>query len=388
MHRRDFVRMGGVALIGSASFRRAVRAVATAPSRTHWMVRQSEGFDAITFLDALSGGALYTAYYADDITAFKPKLPQPVSSDIEKLWHEAGAEGFGLLGPSLCYMLSAGNDATLDTVLQALADPKTKILPSYRASSNWDEKNWAWFEAHVPRLQAIFGAMRDAGFSQFRLARIGPKFADRVADVQTALDGYDVVSLQEKLTGHAFDPTIQVVLLQFSKPHGIKVQGQTFLQAADYDTGTTVRIAAHEMLHPPVPMDGPAAKAALQVLGGDPLMTRIVREHDPRWGYTSLDGILNEDLVQALDQLISEALGVAHNPADRWRLSDDGMHVLAGGLYGLLRQDHWLDRGGSIDTWLLDAARNGRLAPAVLHPIAARVLERPVGNLWPLPAGS
>ena len=60
------------------------------------------------------------------------------------------------------------------------------------------------------------------------------------------------------------------------------------------------------------------------------------------------------------------------------------MHVLAAGLYGLLRQDRWVETGGSIETWLAEATRKGRLAPAVLHPVASRVLERPVDKLWPL----
>lgn len=140
------------------------------------------------------------------------------------------------------------------------------------------------------------------------------------------------------------------------------------------------------MLHPPVVMDGPAATAALDVLKHDALMMKIVREHDPSFGYTTLDGLLNEDLAQALDQLISEALGVGHNPADRWRKSDDGMHVLAAGFYGLLRQDRWIETGGSLEIWLADAVERRRLSPSKFHPIAARVLERPVNQLWPLPA--
>jgi hypothetical protein len=131
-------------------------------------------------------------------------------------------------------------------------------------------------------------------------------------------------------------------------------------------------------------MDGAAAKAALAVIARDRLVSRIVRDHDPRWGYNSLEGLLNEDLVQALDQLISEALGVAHNPADRWRASDDGMHVLAAAFYGLLRQDRWIETGGSIDAWLADATRRGRFSPGILHPIAGRVLDRPANKLWPL----
>lgn len=355
------------------------------PHRTQWKVQTSEGFDAIAFLGPLSGTSLYLDFYREDAAAFSPRLPAPVRADAAQLWRDAVNEGFGLLGPNLQVLFSAHDqDVTIDTLLEALRSRQRAILPSYKTSSYWSEPDWAWFDRAAPRIDAIFSAMRDTGFADFRRERIGTELDGRITEVGRALAGFDVISWQEKLTGRAFDPEIRVVLLQFSKPHGIKVQGQTFLQAADYDTATTVRIAAHEMLHPPLPMDGPAARAAMAVLGRDPLVVKIVREHDPRWGYTTLKGLFEEDLAQALDQLISEALGVARNPADRWRLSDDGMHVIAAGLYGLLRQDRWAERGGSIEHWLAEAARQGRLDQAAFHPIAARVLERPVAALWPL----
>ena len=384
MHRRSFIASALTALLASTIAPPAFGQ--TRVNRTRWKVRSSEGFDAIAFLGPLSGTKLYTDLYGQDVAAFAPKLPDAVRNDIPRLWAAAGKEGFGLLGPTLSVLFSAnGNDATIATLLAALRSRTDLILPSYKASPYWDAGNWAWFDAAAPRLDSIFSAMRDAGFAAFRADRIGADLDTRIADMARALKGFDVISLQEKLTGRTFDPEIQIVLLHFCKPHGIKVQGQMFLQSAEYDTATTVRIAAHEMLHPPVKMDGPAATAALAIFARDPLIPKIVREHDPRWGYTTLEGMLNEDLAQALDQLISEALGVARNPADRWRKSDDGMHVLAAGLYGLLRQDRWVQTGGSIEQGLADAAAAGRLTPATFHPVAARVLERPVDALWPLP---
>jgi hypothetical protein len=382
MHRRSLLSAPLLALWASTFPGRPAIARALV-NRTRWKVRASEGFDAIAFLGPLSGTQLYLDHYAEDAHVFAPRLPEKVRSDVARLWNDAAQQGFGLLGPNLQLMFSAnGNDATIDTLLTALRSRTTAILPSYKASSYWSETDWAWFDAAAPRLDAIFSAMQGVGFAAFRSERIGPGLDARIAEVARALGSFDVISWQEKLTGRRFDPEIQIVLLQFSKPHGIKVQGQTFLQAADYDTATTVRIAAHEMLHPPVPMDGPAATAALAALARDPLMVKIVRDHDPRWGYTTLKGLLDEDLVQALDQLISEALGVGRNPADRWRKADDGMHVIAAGLYGLLRQDRWIETGGSIERWLADAADQGRLDPATFHPIAVRVLERPVDALW------
>ncbi|MFC5374394.1 hypothetical protein ACFPIF_17680 [Brevundimonas faecalis] len=276
-----------------------------------------------------------------------------------------------------------GNDADIGALRVALQNREQAILPRYRQSNYWSESDWVWFNQNASQLDQIFAAMEVADFTGFRSERTVHLQA-RVAEIQQDLSRFDVINWQEKLTGRRFDPVIEVVLLHFAKPHGIKVQGQTFLQSADYDTPTTVRIAAHEMLHPPFDEKGPAAQAALEVLRRDALIMKIVTEHDPQWGYTTLEGMLNEDLVQALDQLISEALGIGRNPADRWRKADDGIHVLAAGLYGLLRQDRWVEQGGSIENWLTVATQAGRLAPSVLHSIASRVLERPVDRLWPL----
>ena len=353
------------------------------PMRTRWKIRTSIGFDALAFLGPLAGQELYLPFYGEDARAFASRLPATIVADIAKLWKEAKSAGFGLLGPSLSVIFSAGHDASLEMLVAAAADPEAKLMAAYRASPYWDESNWRWFVSVAPRLKSIFEAMQGADFTTFRAERSGD-VEQRIGELSRGLTGFDVIRFQEKLTGRTFDPQIEVVLLQFCKPHGIKVQGQTFLQAADWNIAITVRNAAHEMLHPPVPMDGAAAKAALAVLERDPLIARIVREHDPRWGYTTLDGLLNEDLAQALDQLISEALGVARNPADRWRKADDGIHVLAGALYGLLRQDGWIDTGGSIEAWLAASVRAGRLAPTVLHPAAAKVLERNAEALWPI----
>lgn len=378
MERRFFL---AAALAGLAA-PALVKAQQHKPSRTRWKVRASEGFDALAFLGPLAGRELYLTYYQADVDAFAPRLPAVIRTDIAALWQEAETAGFGLLGP-VASVIFSGHDDSLASLARAAAAPDAMLLPAYRASSYWSESDWRWFAGAAPRLETVFEAMDAAGFAAFRAGRAAGLDA-RIAELTRDLAAYDVISLQEKLTGRSFDPQIEVVLLQFCKPHGIKVQGQTFLQAADWNTAITVRNAAHEMLHPPVPMDGAVAKAALAIFARDPLLTRIVREHDPKWGYTTLDGLFNEDLTQALDQLIGEALGVGRNPADRWRQSDDGIHVLAGAFYGMLRDDKWIETGGSIEQWLERAAQSGRLAPARLHTVAARVLERPAAGLWPL----
>lgn len=385
MHRRKFLQWM-TALAAAPAFGASLPATPPA-SRTRWAVRTSEGLDAIAFLGPLSGGELYQRYYADDVAAIARALPAGIPGLAQALYADASAAGFGLLAPTLSILFSVdGAHESIDALIASLADREDVLLGPYRASPYWDEKKWAWFDGNAARLGQVFEALRDGGFRAFRKARIGD-IDRRITDLQAALAAFDVVKWQEKLTGRGFDPEIRIVLLQFSKPHGVKVQGQTFLQAADYAVPTTVRIAAHEMLHPPIDMEGRAAVAALDVFSRDARIARIVRDHDPKWGYTTLDGLFNEDLCQALDQLISEALGVARNPADRWNKADSGIHVMAAGFYGMLRGDRWQETGGSLEGWVLRAAQAGRFDPKPFHATAARILERRAGEpLWRKPA--
>ena len=386
MIRREFLRRTAAATLASAfaGTKPARLAAQTASSATRWQIHGSEGFDAIAFTGALSGGELYLQYYAAEAAEFAPKLPPDVRTELAALRTDAEKGAFGLLWPTLALIFSAVELTTIDRVIAAAAEPERALRPSYESSRYWDEANWKWFVAAAPRLERVFAAMRDAGFAQFRSRLAGNRVNARAALLSSALEPLDVIHWQRKLTGRRFDPAIDIVLLYFSKPHGVRVQGQRFLQSLDYSPNTTARIAAHEMLHPSVDKRSAAGKAALAHLGRDPLIMRIVKDHDPKFGYTSLDGYLDEDLCQALDQQIDEELGIARNPAERWHESDDGIHVLAAGLYGLMREDRWTDRGGSIDRWLEHAANSGRLSPHVLHPVAARVLNRPVDRLWPL----
>jgi len=353
-------------------------------SGTQWKVDTSEGLDAIAFLGALSGAAFYVEQYREETPAFSARLSSDVLANLADLRMSAESNDVGLLWPWLALAFSGGPTGTIDDVIRTTHELEETLRPPFRASEHWEESSWAWLESIALRLRTVLEAMRDADFRGFREQLIGDRLERRAQELHGQLADLDVVTLQRKLSGKTLDPTVEIVLLYFCLPHGVRILGQRFIQSADFDLMTTVRVAAHELLHPPMDMNGPVAAAVLETLAGYELMSRVVSDHNPSFGYTTLDGYLNEDVCQALDQLIDEELSVARNPADRWHGSDDGIHVLAAGLYGMLRADGWVRRGGSIEAWLGEANDAGRLNADALHPVAARVLERPLDRLWPL----
>jgi hypothetical protein len=373
MRRRDLLAAGLAALAPAPALAQ--------PIRTRWTVQGSEGLDAICFLGPMSGKPFYTRYYLRELAAFRPKIPSAAQAALDALQKQADAAGF-LLAPGLCTLMSGGPLATLDDVLASLADPQGRLERPYRESAYWNPELWAGFQASRPALTTIFQGLKDAGFPAMRREAAGAALDARIPALTARLATVDIIAEQERLLGRPLQPGVDIVLTWFSKPHGTRIQGQRFLNAVDYSDDLIMRIAAHEILHPPFPMDGPAAKAAMAVLEKDELIVRIVKEHDPAFGYTTLEGVLNEDTVQALDQIISERLGAARAPAERWTKADDGMHVLAAALYGMLKADGYDRTGGTIERWLADAVRAGKLAPGPLHASASRVLGLPADRLW------
>lgn len=357
---------------------------ALAAVRTQWKVRGSEGFDALCFLGPLSGKPLYTRYYEKELAEFRPTFAPQAQAALDRLQKQADARS-ALLAPGLCTLLSGAPDATLDDVILAVEQAETRVLPGYKASAYWSQESWSGLLAGRDDLLTVLRGLREAGFPVFRQRYIGARLDTKVPALLARLATMDVIAEQERLIRHKLDPSIEIILLWFSKPHGTRIQGQRFLSHVDYPDELTIRIAAHEILHPPFPMDGPTAKAVIAALERDPLMVRILKEHDPAFGYNTMEGILNEDTVEALDQLIAERLGVAIPPARRWTTADDGMHVLAAGLYGMLKAEGFDRTGGDIEAWLAEALKTGKLAPEHLHAAAGKVLETPPDKLWPRP---
>src|SRR5262249_35861314 len=132
MHRRSLL-AGSLALWAARSVRVLAATDGGTPGRrTRWVVRTSEGLDAISFLGPLSGRPLNTERDADELARFAPKPPAEIRADVPKLWDEAGKADFGLLAPGLDVLFSSGhNGDTLDTVLAGLDAPEKKLLPAY-----------------------------------------------------------------------------------------------------------------------------------------------------------------------------------------------------------------------------------------------------------------
>lgn len=103
-------------------------------------------------------------------------------------------------------------------------------------------------------------------------------------------------------------------------------------------------------------------KETLDLLQSDEFLMDKVKNHNPSFGYNTFEGFIEEDPVQALEQLINEKFNIAVESRRRWKENDDGMHVFAVVLYSLMKQEGFGDGRESFRDFLIGMIDSGKFS--------------------------
>jgi len=348
---------------------------------TQWNVQSAMGMDALLLIGAASGDLMQADIYAEEIADVRRKMSAEGIAALDELDAILRQKLGVLTGPALAYFFSAGPVATLDDVIASAADPIARLKSGLETSPHWDPKEFEFAVNVMPTVHAALLALRDTGFVD--------QYRQESADIEAAIESnhaavspYDIIPEQERLLGRDLDPQIDIIIVCYAKPYGIRILGQRFVAYYGWDAETQLRVAAHEIFHPPYDPNDAELADLLSALGSDPWMTSIVDDHDPQYGYNDFKGVVDEGSTQALDQIVSDRLGFAEEPGERWRESDGGMHMLAAALYHAMQESGFADDGGVYADWFKNALRSGLLSPSEVKRRAAQVVGWDAVDTW------
>ncbi len=349
---------------------------------TQWRVHSAEGLDALLLIGAASGDRLQAEHYADDIAWVRRTFSPAGLAALDRLDHTIRVSGGNLVGPQLALVFSAAPIDSLADVAASARDSEGRLRPAFAASLYWNAEQWPDLVARMPDVATALGELERNGFHERWLREWRPAIAAAVETDARELRGYDLIPQQQRLLGRALDPTIDVLVVHFSEPYGIKIMGQRFITHHTYPQALIFQNAAHEMFHPPFDPNDWSLMTRLTRLEHDAWVHNIVTGHDPSFGYNSFEGLFDEDSTQALDQIVSERMGAARHPDQRWRDADGGMHMMAAALYDAMKADGFDRRGGVYSEWLKSALDRGLLTPAEVRRRAARVVGAAAVAKW------
>jgi len=317
-------------------------------------------YDILCLLNALSGDPYYLRYYQAEYDHFHPLFTPEEQAAFIQLKHTIKDEGHEIISAKLALYYSAVNDETLPEMIRTAHD-SSRMEAALRKTSYWNEDSWRNYEGARPALEMALRALERTRFPEYWAANARPRIEKRIGELSLDLPKYDIIPVIESYLGFPLPShTIKVYLLAYSEPHGIRITGLQFLTHVSYPFGIVLHNAIHESMHPPYHADDVNVHRAIDLLSKDPLVMDKVEHHDPSFGYNTAPGYIEEDSVQALEAIVSERFGVAHNPCKYWQGQDDGMHILAAALYlGYKRAQG--ERPQPYSSWFSAAVESGHL---------------------------
>jgi len=337
---------------------------------TEWNIRPSQAFDVLCLLNTLTVDSFYLGYYDSDYRKFAPKLTPEAKAALANLKRKVKDEKGQIISASLCLYFSATDDSTLDDLIATLAET-SQMQNNLKKTPYYDDGGWALFESVRADLGVVFHFLKDIHFEDYWRDSILPIENAKIDSIKNDLPKYNVIAEVETLLGFPLSSNkITVYMLYYSQPHGIKITGTRFLTDVAWPFRIVVRNAAHEMMHPPFVLGtDPRLVAALNQLKTDDFLMDKAVHHNPAFGYNSLDGFMEEDCVQALEQLINEKLKIDREAHLRWKESDDGMHVFAVALYEVMKKERFNDKQETFQDFVIRYIRSGELGPGKIKPL-------------------
>ncbi|HEY1658364.1 MAG TPA: hypothetical protein VGG14_08460 [Candidatus Sulfotelmatobacter sp.] len=334
-------------------------------TRTDWQIEPSLKYDTLCLLNALSGDPYYLHYYQAEYDHFHPLFTPEEQAAFVQLKHVIKDEGHEIISAKLALYYSAVNDETLPEMIRTAHD-SSQMEAALRTTSYWNADSWHNYELARPALETALRALDRIGFPAYWTANTKPRIEKRITELSVDLPKYNIVPVIESYLGFPLSSnTIKVYLLAYSEPHGIRITGLRFLTHVSYPFRIVLHNAIHESMHPPYHLDDPNVRRAVDLLAKDPTVMDKVEHHDPSFGYNTAEGYIEEDSVQALEEIVSEKFGVGHNSCKYWREQDEGMHVLAAALYvGYKRAESEIPAPYS--RWFTSAVESGELRGANL----------------------
>ncbi|WNZ60852.1 hypothetical protein QEG98_33745 [Myxococcus sp. MxC21-1] len=343
--------------------------------RTHWVLRPSEAYDALCLLNLLRGDAFYTQFYPVEFQRFSALLEPREKAALAHLTERMGKQAGKMVGPHLTLVFSVTGATTVEGLARTVSDDAAwkAMRRDFEATSYGEDSDFTEMEDVRQDLGVLFAFLQRIGFSRIWRAEYLPQVEQAIAQLGVQLAPHDVVGWDEDVLGRALHvEELNAHVLKFVKPHGIRVTGWNFLTDLTYPLSVTVKTAVHELLHPPFKREG-AIDARLTALEADPYFQRLVREHDPAFGYTTAQGLTEEDCAEAVDVFVSERQGLLRardgkplTGAAFFRDHDDGMHVLAYVLYEELRRADF-SQWTKYEDFLLKLFDTGVLVPGKLE---------------------
>jgi hypothetical protein len=284
----------------------------------------SYNLDLLNLMNVLTGDEFYVSYHRDAFT----KYGESLSDDSKCYINEAvDTNGSAMLGPFLCLVISAVPSFESRSVARMFSDVDL-LRQSFSRHRYFSPEKWPIQESIFGLLLPVVRELEARGLREYWLTKRLPLLEWSRRELSRFVRRFQLRDEIEYMLGPGQAPgSITLYLCTFAAPHGIKLCGSRYISDIAFPKEATLHAAIHEMFHPPY--DARNLESELAELGADSLLKRAFETKDPKYGYPTMTGFIEENVVEAMALFICERIGLEKDPLGYLASHDEGSHVLS-----------------------------------------------------------
>lgn len=282
-------------------------------------VKSCYQFDALNLLNLLTKNKEYTGRHTDACQWITTNLPQSLYEDVTEIVTLLETD---MLSPYFALVFSSlPNFESLD-IVESFSDIRT-IHKYYSNTIYYNEATWKIESKAIGKLSRVIACIIDNRFKQYwesEFVNVIERKKELVLDRAKRLELSKMINSMKP-----FDDDITLYLQGLASPFGIKICGPNYISDVSCDETTILRIAIHEMFHPPY--SHKKLHADLKKVYENSFIQRIFNENNG--GYSVMEGFIEENVVEAMELAISLNAGLIDNGYKYLKTHDSGSHVFS-----------------------------------------------------------
>jgi hypothetical protein len=298
-------------------------------------VRFSPNLDLLCLMNVLTGDPWYISYHEQAFQHFGKTLSfvsRLCLKILTTVYHS------NMISAWATWIVSTVPDFESGKLSDLLKD--TKTLWRYLSQHDQLESKWrAWVRTAIG-LKLIAVVAREVemhDFGDYWKKQYLPKIQVRKEELSRWLIQYELDSEIESMLGLGRAPeSITLYLSGLTEPHGIRISGLRFITGVSNSNEVVFGNLIHEMFHPPY--DRQHLQEDGSVLEDDPLLKESFRTKKPQYGYPTMCGFIEENIVEAMAVFVAVKLGLEKDPMSYFTNHDEGSHKLSIVLFRAFKQ--------------------------------------------------
>jgi len=290
--------------------------------------------DILCFLNIMTANKYYIDFHKELFEKFYPLISEKTKQNIQEMIKQ---QGYSMLSPTLTLLISSlsnFNDRNLIEMLKSHDEVENSMNKIPYIFSHQDFSFYFSFfdSAIIPLIEEL----ETAKLNNFWQANKLPLIKKRCQEIDSYMEQYSVENLISQYRN--FDNSDFIVYLcSFAAPHGLKLCGNNIISDFSYSKDNILSNVTHEIFHPAFNFE--TVKQSLNVLAEKSWVKEAYQNQNPNSGYYTIEGFIEEHIVEALGVYVLIQLGVDIKPSEYFKNHDEGSHVISPYFYKYLLEN-------------------------------------------------